>query len=212
MRIKVGVLGATGSVGQKFVQLLEDHPWFEISVLGASDRSAGKKYREATNWFMSSPMSEKIGSMQISACLPNWDCRIVFSGLDSSVAGEIEKNFAMAGYLVVSNSKNHRLDEDVPLLIPEVNPDHLQIIKKQKYGGGAIITNPNCSTVGLVMALKPIYDNFGIEAVTVTTLQALSGAGYPGVSSLDIIDNVIPYIAEEEEKIQRESLKLLGQL
>lgn len=212
MKIKVGILGATGSVGQKFVQLLENHPWFEISALGASQRSAGKSYKEAVNWFMSTPIPEQIAEMKVSSCSPDWDCRIVFSGLDAEVAGEIESAFAKKGYIVVSNSKNHRFSENVPLLIPEVNADHLDLLPKQNFGSGAIITNPNCSTVGLVMALKPLYDQFGIEAVNVVTLQALSGAGYPGVSSIDIIDNVIPFIGGEEEKIAKEPMKILAKL
>ncbi|MBU4444705.1 MAG: aspartate-semialdehyde dehydrogenase [Candidatus Marinimicrobia bacterium] len=212
MKIPVGILGATGSVGQKFIQLLENHPWFEITALGASERSAGKKYPEAVNWFMTGPIPENISSMIVNECKPNLNCKIIFSGLDSSVAGEIESEFARAGYIVVSNSRNHRFDPDVPLLIPEVNPDHLELIKQQNFGKGCIVTNPNCSTIGLVLVLKPLADRFGIEAVNVTTMQALSGAGYPGVASLDIIDNVIPYIGSEEEKMESEPLKILGSL
>lgn len=208
-KIKVAVLGATGSVGQKFIQLLEDHPYFELYELGASDRSAGKKYKDAVNWFMTSPIPEGIGDLIVKNCEPPFESRIVFSGLDSSVAGEIEENFAKAGYIVVSNSRNHRFDPDVPLLIPEVNGDHLQLLSIQKYSG-AIVTNPNCSTIGMVMALKPLFDNFGLESVNVVTLQALSGAGYPGVSGLDSTDNVIPFISGEEEKLETEPLKILG--
>lgn len=208
-KIKVAVLGATGSVGQKFIQLLEDHPFFELTELGASGRSAGKKYKDVVNWFMTSPIPEGIGDLVVKNCEPPFESRIVFSGLDSSVAGEIEENFANAGYIVVSNSRNHRFDLDVPLLIPEVNGDHLQLLSIQKYNG-AIVTNPNCSTIGMVMALKPLFDNFGLEFVNVVTMQALSGAGYPGVSGLDSTDNVIPFISGEEEKLETEPLKILG--
>ncbi|MDD5765427.1 MAG: aspartate-semialdehyde dehydrogenase [Candidatus Marinimicrobia bacterium] len=211
-KIPVGILGSTGSVGQKFIELLAEHPWFEITALAASERSAGKSYRDAAHWFMSSPIPEKIADLPVSDCTPNLPCRIVFSGLDASVAGKIETEFAKAGYIVVSNSKNHRFDSDVPLLIPEVNPDHLALIRTQQYGKGAIITNPNCATTGLVLALKPLNDLFGLEALNVVTMQAISGAGYPGVASLDIIDNMIPVIRNEEEKVESEPLKILGRL
>lgn len=210
MKIPVGILGATGSVGQQFIHLLRDHPWFEINALAASERSAGKKYKEAVNWFLSSPIPENISNMEIKPCDPMLPCRIVFSGLDASVAGEIETDFARAGYIVISNARNHRFDEDVPLVIPEVNAGHLDLTKKQKYGKGCIVTNPNCSTIGLTIAIKPLFDIFSIESLHVVTFQALSGAGYPGVSSLDIVDNVIPYISGEEEKIQKETKKILG--
>ena len=210
-RVPVGILGATGSVGQKFVELLQEHPWFQITALAASERSAGKKYQDSVQWILQNPLSHEIGEMQIQKCEPNLNCRIVFSGLDSGVAGEIETAFANAGYFVVSNSKNHRWDPDVPLVIPEVNSDHLQLIKHQPYKG-AIVTNPNCSTTGLVMALKPLQDRFGLEAVHVVTMQALSGAGFPGVASLSILDNVIPFISGEEEKVESEPLKILGAL
>ncbi len=211
-KIPVGILGATGSVGQMFVNLLQEHPLFEIAELAASERSAEKKYSEAVNWVLAKPLPEKIGNMTVKPCEPNLDCKLVFSGLDSKVAGEIESNFAKNGYIVISNSKNHRMFDDVPLLIPDINPDHLELIKKQRYGKGMIITNPNCSTIGLCMALKPLIDNFGIEAVNVVTMQAISGAGYPGVASLDIIDNVIPYIGDEEGKMETEPLKIFGKL
>jgi aspartate-semialdehyde dehydrogenase len=210
MKIAVGILGATGSVGQKFVQLLAGHPWFQVTALAASERSAGKTYRESVRWFLSTPIPEEIAGMKIAACEPGLPCRIVFSGLDASVAGEIEERFARAGYFVVSNAKNHRWDEDVPLLVPEINPDHLEMARRQPYGKGAIVTNPNCSTTGLAMALKPLHDHFGLGKVLVVTLQALSGAGFPGVASLDITDNVIPFISGEEEKVQSEPLKILG--
>ena len=209
---KIAVLGATGAVGQKFVQLLDKHPWFETSILAASERSAGKKYKEAANWIGSTPIPASIASKEVVACEPGFEADIVFSGLDSSVAGTLESQFAEAGYPVISNAKNYRMHPLVPLLIPEVNPDHTALIKEQEWGGsgGYIVTNPNCSTVGLVCALKPLYDAFGIEAVQVTTMQALSGAGYPGVSSLDILGNVVPYIGDEEDKLVHEPNKLLG--
>ncbi|MBA3958044.1 MAG: aspartate-semialdehyde dehydrogenase [Parachlamydiaceae bacterium] len=209
-KISVGILGATGSVGQRFIELLTNHPWFEITALAASERSAGKSYREGTNWLMSTPLSPTIGNMKILPCQPNLPCEWVFSALDSSVAGEIETAFAEAGYIVHSNARNHRMNSDVPLLIPEVNSDHLQLLDSQRYAKGRIITNPNCSTIGLVLALKPLQDAFGIEAVNVVTMQAVSGAGYPGVASLDIMDNVIPLIKGEEDKLESEPLKIMG--
>ncbi|MBX7066156.1 MAG: aspartate-semialdehyde dehydrogenase [Parachlamydiales bacterium] len=204
-KIPVCILGATGMVGQKFVELLLDHPWFEIAALAASDRSAGKPYKEAIKGAMQLP--DPIAEMKVVPCVPNIPCKLVFSGLDSSVAGEIEEQFAKAGYFVISNASNHRMDQSVPLLIPEVNSSHLKLLKPNS---GAIITNPNCSVVGICMALKPILDRWGIEAVQAVTLQALSGAGYPGVAALDILDNVIPYIANEESKVESEPLKILG--
>ena len=210
-KIPVAILGATGSVGQRFVELLINHPWFEVAELAASDRSAGKKYCEATNWIMQTALPEKYANMIVKKCEPNLDSKIAFSGLDASVAGEIESEFAKNGYYIISNSRNHRFDEDVPLMIPEVNPDHLDLVKAQNYKGG-IITNPNCSTIGMVMALKPLYDAFGIEAVNVVTMQAVSGGGYPGVPSLDIINNVVPFIGGEENKMETEPLKILGKL
>jgi aspartate-semialdehyde dehydrogenase len=197
-------------VGQKFVELLSNHPWFEIVALGASDRSVGKRYEEAIRG-MGSALPQKIGKMVISPCVPSLPCKVVFSGLDSSVAGEIEKNFAQSGYIVISNSSNHRMDENVPLVIPEINGDHLQLMLEQGFGGGAMITNPNCSVTGIGIALKPLQDMWGIESVYIVTLQALSGAGYPGLSSIDILDNVIPFIAGEEAKIETELLKVLGE-
>jgi aspartate-semialdehyde dehydrogenase len=210
-KIPVGILGATGSVGQKFISLLADHPWFEITEVAASERSAGKKYKDAANWILSTPLPDKIANMTVKNCKPDLNCKIAFSGLDSGVAGEVETEFANAGYYVVSNSKNHRMDKDVPLLVPEINSDHIELIKTQAYKG-CIITNPNCSTIGMVIALKPLADAFGLEAVNVVTLQALSGAGYPGVSSLDIIDNVVPYISGEEGKMESEPQKILGKI
>lgn len=211
-KIEVGILGATGSVGQKFIQLLEDHPYFKVVEVAASDRSAGKKYSEAVNWFMSSPIPENVKNLVVKTCTPELKSRVLFSALDANIAGEVESELAKRGYMIISNAKNHRYDSDVPLLIPEVNHDHLELLKVQKFSGGGIVTNPNCSTIGMVIALKPIADNFGLEAVNVVTMQALSGAGYPGVSSLDIIDNVIPFIGGEEEKLELEPLKILGKL
>jgi len=211
-KIPVGVLGATGSVGQKFIELLSNHPWFEVAEVAASERSAGNLYKDAVNWILSSPIPERIANLKVKNCVPDLDSKIVFSGLDSSVAGEIESEFAKKGHIVVSNSKNHRMDKDVPLLVPEINPSHLELIKFQNYNGGCIVTNPNCSTIGLVLALKPLHDNFRLEMVNVVTMQALSGAGYPGVSSLDIVDNVIPFISGEEGKLESEPLKILGDL
>lgn len=209
-KISVGILGATGAVGQKFVQLLADHPWFEIIALAASERSAGKKYGNTVQWISETPISHQIAKLTILPCTPNFACDLVFSGLDAAVAGEIEEAFAQAGIPVISNSKNHRFDPDVPLLVPEINANHLRAIEKQQFRKGFIVTNPNCSTIGLVMALQPLHLNWGLEQVQVVTLQALSGAGYPGVASLDVLDNVIPYIEGEEEKIQSESLKIMG--
>lgn len=208
-KIPVAVLGATGSVGQKFIELLADHPWFELIEVAASDRSEGKKYSDAVNWILPSPLPEKVKNLIVRKCVPELKSKLVFSALDSSVAGEIESDFAGKGYYVISNARNHRFDDDVPLIIPEVNPDHLEMIK-DRAGGGAIITNPNCSTIGLALALKPLNDKFGIEAVNVATMQAISGAGYPGLPGIDIIDNVIPFISGEEEKMETEPLKLFG--
>jgi aspartate-semialdehyde dehydrogenase len=209
-KIPVAILGATGSVGQRFIELLAHHPWFEIVAVAASERSVGKRYKDAVNWLVASPMPASIANMEVKACAPNLPCSIVFSGLDSSVAGDIESSFAQAGYIVHSNARNHRMQPDVPLLVPEVNGDHLDLIQQQKHGKGKIITNPNCSTIGLTIALKPLQDAFGLDIVTVVTMQAVSGAGYPGVSSMDIMDNVIPYISGEEHKMETETLKILG--
>src|SRR5437660_3666381 len=215
-KIPVGVLGATGAVGQKFVTLLEGHPWFELTELAASDRSSGKSYNEATTWRQYNPIPERLKARTVKPCEPSLDCKVVFSGLDSSVAGEIEESFARAGYIVLTNSKNHRMDDDVPLLIPEVNPEHLDLIKIQQERrgwSGAIVTNPNCSVIGLVMALAPIHRTFGARRVIVVTMQALSGAGYPGPSAIDMLGNVIPYIGgNEEEKVETEPLKIMGAL
>jgi len=212
-KIKVGILGATGAVGQRFVSLLNSHPWFEIGAVLASPRSAGKSYADAANWFGSEPLPKKTGGMIVSDAAEFVEVDFVFSGLDASVAGEIEEAWARRGIPVISNARNFRMNPDVPLLVPEVNPDHVVLIDRQQYSeDGFIVTNPNCSTVGLVSALKPLHDAFGLEAIHVTTLQAVSGAGYPGVSSLDIMGNVVPFIGGEEEKIATEPLKLFGQL
>jgi len=214
-KLKVGVLGATGAVGQKFIHLLANHPWFELTEVAASDRSAGKPYGEAARWLQNSPLPERIRHLPVKSCRPDFDCRIIFSGLDASVAGEIEAEFAAAGYAVFSNSRNHRLDEDVPLVIPELNADHLALIdhqKKKRGWSGFIVTNSNCSTMFLAMALGPLHQAFGVEKVFVVTMQAVSGAGYPGVASLDILGNVIPFISGEEEKMEIETRKILGKL
>lgn len=213
----VGILGATGAVGQKFIALLENHPWFKIVALGASERSAGKTYKDATNWIEPSLCPENIAKMIVEECRPESFSNVdfVFSGMDSSVAGTVELEFAEAGIPVISNAKNFRMNDSVPLLIPEVNPDHARLIKTQNFHAdqkGFIVTNPNCVVVPLCMSLKPIYDAFGIEAIVVTSMQAVSGAGYPGVPSLDIMGNVIPYISDEESKIETEPLKILGSL
>jgi aspartate-semialdehyde dehydrogenase len=211
--IEVGILGATGMVGQHFIKFLQGHPWFRIKWLGASDRSAGKKYADATGWRLDGTMPEAVAGMTVSDCKPGNAPRLVFSAMDASVATEIEREFASAGHVVVSNSRNHRMEQDVPLLVPEVNSDHLRLIPgQQKARGwkGQIVTNPNCSTVVLTMALGAVKQ-FGIKRVLVTTMQAISGAGYPGVASMDINANVIPFIGGEEEKMQQETQKIMGQ-
>jgi len=211
-KIEVGVLGATGMVGQHFVKFLQNHPWFDLTWAGASDRSAGKKYAEATSWRLDGGMPSKVAGLDVQECKPGNAPKLVFSATDASVATEIEQAFASAGHVVVSNSRNHRMDQDVPLLIPEINGEHLKLVtRQQKERGwpGLIVTNPNCSTIVLAMALAPMKQ-FGIERVVVTTMQAISGAGYPGVASMDINANVIPYIGGEEEKMQQETQKILG--
>lgn len=212
MKIPVGVLGATGMVGQHFVKFLQNHPQFELTWVGASDRSAGKKFRDATSWRLDGTMPAGTAELTVEECKPGNAPKLVFSATDASVATEIEQAFARAGHLVVSNSKNHRMDDDVPLLVPEVNSDHLAVAALQKSTrgwDGQIVTNPNCSTIVLTMALGPLVQ-FGIQRVIVTTLQAISGAGYPGVPSMDITANVVPYIGGEEEKMQIETQKILG--
>ena len=213
-KFRAGVLGATGTVGQRLVQLLANHPWFELTEVAASERSSGKKYSEAVNWHLNTSIPVAAANLVVKSLEPALDCDFVFSALDSSVAGPAEQEFARAGYPVVSNSKNHRMSPDVPLLIPEVNAAHLDAIpvqqKNRGYGSGFIVTNPNCSTAGLVLVLKPLADAFGLEKIFVVTLQAVSGAGYPGVASLDILGNVVPFIGGEEEKMEEEPQKLLG--
>ena len=215
-KIRVGILGATGMVGQHFIQFLQGHPWFEITALAASGRSEGKPYGEGCRWVISPDLPPSVRDLVVQSCEPGLDCDLVFSGLPSDVAGPVEEAFAAAGYWVSSNASAHRMDADVPLLIPEVNPDHIGILEHQRrrrgWKRGFIVTNPNCSTVTLVMALKPLADRFGIKQVSVVTMQALSGAGYPGVPSLDSLDNVIPYIGGEEAKVESEPLKLMGAL
>jgi len=213
-KFRAGVLGATGMVGQRFVHMLANHPWFELADLAASERSSGRKYADVVKWHLDSPIPEAARNLVVKDLAPNLDCDFVFSALDSSVAGQAEEEFARAGYPVLSNSKNHRMDPDVPLLIPEVNASHLDAIPVQQrnrgYDGGFIVTNPNCSTAGLVLVLKPLADAFGLEKIFVVTMQAVSGAGYPGVASLDILGNVVPFIGGEEEKMEAEPQKLLG--
>jgi aspartate-semialdehyde dehydrogenase len=213
--LKAAVLGATGNVGQIFVQLLEGHPWFETSVVAASERSKGRTYGEASRWRQSTPIPEDAAQMNVVDITPKAvkDVDIVFSALPSDVARKAEEDFAKAGYVIVSNASAHRMDPDVPLLNPEINCSHVSLIEEQRRKrkwDGAIVTNPNCSTTVLSLALKPIYDNFGITIVIVSTMQAISGAGYPGVASMDIVDNVVPYIGGEEEKMETEMQKILG--
>jgi aspartate-semialdehyde dehydrogenase len=210
----VGILGATGMVGQQFILQLAGHPWFRPAWLAASERSEGRSYREATAWHLSDPMPPTVASMRVEACTPGRGPRIMFSALDANAAREIEPAFARAGHIVISNARSYRMDPSVPLLIPEINPDHLNLLTRQRkeHGwSGAIVTNPNCSTVVLTVALAPLRQ-FGLRAVNVTTLQAVSGAGYPGVASMDILGNVIPAISGEEEKMESETQKILGSL
>jgi len=212
-KIPVAVLGATGAVGQKFIKLLQDHPWFEVTQVAASERSVGRRYEEVVAWKQNTPIPEPVRILEVRPCTPDQDCRIAFSGLDAAVAGEVEDSFARAGCVVLSNSKNHRMDADVPLVIPELNHDHLGLIPIQRRNRGTsgfIVTNSNCSTMFLAMALGPLHRAFTVEKVFVATMQAVSGAGYPGVPSLDILGNVIPYIGGEEEKMECETRKILG--
>jgi len=210
-QIEVGILGATGMVGQQFIALLANHPWFKVTWLGASQRSEGKAYPDAAAWRLPVALPDDVARLTVNAALPGGAPRLVFSGLDSSVAGEIEGAFAQAGHFIISNSKNYRMEADVPLLIPEVNADHLALLDVQASRGwkGRIVTNPNCSTIVLSMALAPLRP-FGLKSVMITTLQAISGAGYPGVASWDILGNVIPFIDGEEQKIETETRKILG--
>ena len=218
-RRNVGILGATGTVGQRFIQLLANHPWFDITWLAASDRSAGKTYADACSWKLDTPLPKRIAEMVVQANTPEASTtevpRILFAALDADIARELEPKFAAAGCAVISNSSAFRMVHDVPLVIPEVNATHLELLEEQGWRrecGGFLVTNPNCSAIGLVLALKPLHDAFGIENLFVSTMQAVSGAGYPGVASLDILGNVIPFIKNEEEKMQEEVGKLLGSL
>src|ERR1700751_1739696 len=207
-RRRVGILGATGMVGQRFIQLLNNYPWFEIAWLAASHRSAGKTYAEACRWKLGSPLQGGSGAMTLQPNVPEGSAielpKIIFAALDADIARELEPKFAAAGCAVISNSSAFRMVADVPLVVPEVNADHLPLIETQSWrreSGGYIVTNPNCSAIGLVLALKPLEERFGIESLFVSTMQAVSGAGYPGVASLDILGNVVPFIKNEEEKL-----------
>src|SRR6202521_1065977 len=209
----VGILGATGMVGQRFVQMLEHHPWFEVAWVAASDRSEGRSYGEAARWKMKTPMPARVAEMRVSPASPEGAPKIIFAALDASIAADLEPRFADAGCAVVSNSSALRMQQDVPLVIPEVNAGHIKLIEIQawrKKSGGYVVTNPNCSAIGLVLALAPLHQKFGLETVMAVTMQAVSGAGYPGVPSLDILGNVVPFIRNEEEKMEEETKKLLG--
>jgi aspartate-semialdehyde dehydrogenase len=211
-RIEVGILGATGMVGQHFIKFLQGHPWFDLVWLGASDRSAGKKYRDAMTWHLG-VVPETVADIAVEDSKPGNAPRLLFSAMDASVATDIERAFAQAGHVIVSNSRNHRMERDVPLLVPEINPDHLKLVPGQQRARGwkgQIVTNPNCSTIVLTMGLAPLKQ-FGITKIVATTLQAISGAGYPGVASMDIMGNVVPYIGMEEEKMEQETQKILGE-
>jgi aspartate-semialdehyde dehydrogenase len=213
-KLRVGVLGATGLVGQRLVHMLRDHPDFEVSALAASDRSEGKRYADACTWRLPFDMPASVAEIRVGPCEPPLDCDLVVASLPSDIAVEAEAAFAAAGYPVISNSSAYRMADDVPLVVPEINPDHVKLVEEQKrrrgYDRGFILTNPNCSTIALVLALAPLQQRFGLEAVVVTTMQAISGAGYPGVPSLDVVDNVYPYIGGEEEKVESEPQKILG--
>ncbi|HUM05895.1 MAG TPA: aspartate-semialdehyde dehydrogenase [Terriglobales bacterium] len=214
-KLPVGILGATGIVGQRFIQMLEHHPWFEVAWLAASDRSEGRPYAEAARWRLKTAIPDRVACMTVAPAKPDGAPKIIFAALDASIARELEPQFAAAGCAVVSNSSALRMQADVPLVIPEVNGDHIRLIETQAWrrqSGGFAVTNPNCSAIGLVIALAPLHRAFGLETVMAVTMQAVSGAGYPGVASLDILGNVIPYIAKEEEKMEEETLKLLGSL
>ncbi len=212
-KIPVGILGATGIVGQRLIQMLEEHPWFEVAWLAASGRSQGRSYAEAVRWRMKAGLPERIARMIVSHATPEGAPRVIFASLEAGVAAEIEPQFAEAGCAVISNSSALRMRPDVPLVVPEVNPDHIKLIECQAWrrqSGGFAVTNPNCSAIGLVLALAPLEQRFGLDTVMAVTMQAVSGAGYPGVASLDILGNIIPFIAKEEEKMEQETRKLLG--
>lgn len=213
---RVGILGATGTVGQRVIHMLRNHPYFEVTALAASDRSEGKRFADVCNWKLPYEMPDAVKDIKVFACKPPLDCDVVISSLPSDIAVEAEGAFAAAGYPVISNSSSYRMPDDVPLVVPEINPDHLNIIpyqqKKRGYDKGYLVTNPNCTTIGLVMVLAPLQKAFGLEAVMMTSMQAISGAGYPGVASMDILDNVIPHIGGEEEKVEIEPQKILGKV
>ena len=214
-KIPVGILGATGMVGQRFIQLLENHPWFEVAWVAASERSEGKTYAEAARWKMKTTLPPQVGKMKVSPASPDGAPRVIFAALDSDIARTMEPAFAAAGCCVISNSSAFRMHPNVPLVIPEVNPDHIHMIETQEWhkkSGGFMVTNSNCSIMGPVIVLKPLLDRFGVESVMAVTMQAISGAGYPGVASLDILGNVVPFIKNEEEKMQEEAHKMLGRL
>ena len=215
-KFRVGILGATGVVGQRFIQLLQNHPQFEVTALAASDRSQGKSYAEACTWRLPGDMPDAVKQIVVQAPAPPLDCDLIFSSLPGEIAIGAEPDFARAGYPVISNSSSHRMAADVPLLIPEVNPEHLELIDAQRtnrdYDRGFIVTNPNCSAIAVVLPLAPLHAKFGVTSCVVTTMQALSGAGYPGVPSLDATDNVIPFIGGEEEKVEAETRKILGKV
>ncbi|TVR63629.1 MAG: aspartate-semialdehyde dehydrogenase [Gemmatimonadales bacterium] len=212
-RIPVALLGATGSVGQRFVSLLAHHPLFRLTTVTASERSAGLPYREATRWVQATPIPQEVADLVVAETRPPLEPRLVFSALDAAVAGPVEAELAGRGHLVVSNARSHRMEPGVPLLVPEVNPEHLSLLRTGTgRGRGAIITNPNCSTIGVTLPLRPLRDAFGIREVRIATMQAVSGAGIPGVSSMEIMDNVIPFISGEEGKLETETLKILGQV
>ncbi len=214
-KLNVAVLGATGLVGQRFIQLLADHPYFKLAELTASEKSAGKTYAEAGKWYLHEPMPEQVKGMVVEKTdARSVDADIVFSALPADIAKDAEVSFAKAGFVVASNASSHRMEEDVPLVVPEINPDHLNLIdvqRKKRGWDGCIITNPNCTTIIAVLPLKPIYDEFGIRESVIVSMQGVSGAGYDGVASMAIIDNVIPFIKNEEEKVQKEGLKILGE-
>ena len=211
---RVGILGATGTVGQRVIHLLRNHPYFEVTALAASDRSEGKRFVDACNWKLPFEMPDAVKEIKVQAIKPPLNCDFVISSLPSDLALATEHEFAAAGYPVISNSSSYRMDEYVPLVVPEINPDHLDMIpiqqKKRGYKTGYIVTNPNCTTIGLVLALAPLQKAFGLEAVMMTSMQAISGAGYPGVASMDIIDNVMPHPGDEEEKVEEEPQKIMG--
>ncbi len=213
---RVGILGATGTVGQRLIHMLRDHPDFEVTALAASDRSEGKRFIEVCNWKLPYEMPESVKEIRVYPCKPPLDCDVVIASLPSDIALESEAAFAAAGYPVISNSSAFRMHEDVPLVVPEINPDHLDLIPAQRknrgFDRGYLVTNPNCTTIGLVMALAPLDQAFGLEGVMMTSMQAISGAGYPGVASMDIIDNVMPYIGGEEEKCEEEPQKIMGRI